>query len=229
MLRRMPLLDGLADDRLAWLAARCTWRTVPAGQHVLSRHADDGGVYFIAAGSVRATMYAASGRQVTFRDVVAGDLFGDLAALDGQPRSVDVMTLADSVVAHLDRAGFLTLLDEEPAVSRRVMLRLVDLVRQLSERVIELSTTSVPQRVHVEVLRLAREAGVAGNESTLDPAPRHADLAAQVSTNREQVTRELSSLTRQGVLRKAGKALVVADVERLARLVDAARAGDPAT
>jgi len=216
----MPLFDGLADERLAWIADRCTWRTVPAGQHVVSRHADEGGVYFIAAGSVRATMYAASGRQVTFRDVVAGELFGDLSALDGRPRSVDVMTLADSVVAHLDRAGFLELLDAEPVVSRRMMLRLVDLVRQLSERVIELSTTSVPRRVHAELLRLAREAGVTGNEAVLDPAPPHADLAAQISTNREQVTRELSALTRQGLLRKAGKALVVADVEGLSRLVD---------
>jgi len=225
----MPLFEGLAEHRLAWLAGRCSWRTVPAGRHVVSRHEDEGGVYFVAAGSVRATMYAASGRQVTFRDVGEGELFGDLAALDGRPRSVDVTTLADSVVAHLDRAGFLTLLDEEPAVSRRIMLRLVDLVRQLSERVIELSTTSVPHRVHAELLRLAQDAGVAGNEATLDPAPRHADLAAQVSTNREQVTRELSALTRQGLLRKSGKALVVADVERLSRLVDAARGGDPAT
>ena len=126
-------------------------------------------------------------------------------------------------MAHLDRTGFLTLLDEEPAVSRRILLRLVDLVRQLSERVIELSTTSVPHRVHAELLRLARDAGVTGNEATLDPAPRHADLAAQVSTNREQVTRELSALTRQGLLRKSGKALVVADVERLVALVEAAR------
>jgi hypothetical protein len=60
---------------------------------------------------------------------------------------------------------------------------------------------------------------VENNQSRLDPAPRHAALASQISTNREQVTRELNVLVRGGVLRKDGKALVVADAARLERMV----------
>jgi DNA-binding IclR family transcriptional regulator len=59
----------------------------------------------------------------------------------------------------------------------------------------------------------------------LEPPPRHADLAAQVGTTREQVTRELSSLTRQGLLQKSGRALLVKDLHRLEELVRGASEG----
>lgn len=225
MLRRVPLLDGLPDERLDTLATVCTWRTLDTGQAVLARDADRGGIFFVISGRVRATMHAANGRQVTFRDLTGGEYFGDLAAIDGQPRSVDVVTLEPSVVAGLARDHFLRLLEEEPVTARRVMERLVMMVRQLSERVIELSTLGVQNRLHAELLRLARHAGVQGNHARLDPAPRHVDLAAQVSTNREQITRELSALTRRGLLRKDGKALLVQDVAELARMVAEVQGG----
>jgi hypothetical protein len=66
---------------------------------------------------------------------------------------------------------------------------------------------------------------VQGNRARIDPAPRHADLASQVSTYREQVTRELSALAKAGVIGKDGKALLVLDVARLERLVKDVRAG----
>ena len=96
------------------------------------------------------------------------------------------------------------------------MRNLAALVRQLSDRVIDLSTLGVQNRVHAELLRLVRgsrhrrQPGAAGSRSR---------PASQISTNREQVTRELNALRRDGVLAKDGKALVVADVQRLVSLV----------
>jgi len=92
-------------------------------------------------------------------------------------------------------------------------------VRLLSERVIELSTLGVQNRIHAELLRIARQAGQPGNRVRIDPAPKHADIASQVSTYREQVTREFSALARQGLLEKDGTALVLTDVARLERIV----------
>jgi len=104
-----------------------------------------------------------------------------------------------------------------------VMQRLASLVRQLSERVIDLSTLGVQNRLHAELLRLARAAGVHDNQARLEPAPRHAALASQISTNREQVTRELNVLVRSGVLLKDGRALLVADAARLESMVSQVR------
>ena len=215
-LRRIALLQGLSDQRLDRLAQQCLWHTVDADHTLMARADDRGEVCFLVSGSVRVTTYSAQGRQVTFRDCEAGEMFGDIAAVDGLPRSADVVTLQPSVVASLDRAAFRALLREEPDVAERVMLRLAALVRQLSERVIDLSTLGVQHRLHAELLRIARLAGVVDNQARLSPPPRHAVLASQISTNREQVTRELGVLAREGLLRKEEQALVLTDVRLLA-------------
>ena len=96
-------------------------------------------------------------------------------------------------------------------------------VRALPERVCEFSTLGVQNRVHAEVLRLARQSGIAKNRSRIEPAPKHADIAAQVSTYREQVTREISRMVKQGLVARDGHALVVQDVAHLEGLVAAVR------
>lgn len=222
-LQHIALLEGLSPQRLDWLAQRCNWHSVDAGTPLLLRSEDTSDVYFLVSGQLRVTTYSANGRQITFRDLQDGEYFGDISAIDGKPRSADGVTLKPTVVASLDRSGFLELLRLETNVAERVMRNLAALVRQLSDRVIDLSTLGVQNRVHAELLRLARSAGVADNRARLDPAPTHAELASQISTNREQVTRELNALRRDGVLAKDGKALVVADVTRLVALVSEVR------
>jgi CRP-like cAMP-binding protein len=196
------------------------WRNYEAGRRIISRNAADRDVYFLVAGRVRITTYSQGGRQVTFRDFTAGETFGEVAALDGEPRSADVIALEATLLASLAPAHFARLLAEEPALGGRVLKRLARLVRSLSERVIDLSTLGVQNRIHAEILRLAREAGVARNRARLDPGPRHADIASQVSTYREQVTRELSALSKSGIIEKDGAALVVRDVARLEKMVE---------
>ncbi|SEA12485.1 Crp/Fnr family transcriptional regulator [Variovorax sp. YR216] len=218
-LKHIALLEGLSQQRLDQLAQQCLWQSVPADTPLLLRSEEKSDVYFLVSGQLRVTTYSANGRQITFRDLNEGEHLGEIAAIDGRPRSADVVTLRPSVVASLDRLAFLELLRSEPTVAERVMQNLTSLVRQLSERVIDLSTMGVQNRVHAEVLRLARESGVEGNRARLDPAPTHAELASRVSTNREQVTRELNALQRAGVIEKDRKALVVLDVQRLVAML----------
>ena len=104
------------------------------------------------------------------------------------------------------------------------MSRLAGLIRSLSDRVVELSTLGVQNRIHAEMLRLARVAGVRRTTRAWRSGPKHADIASQVSTYREQVTRELSALTRSGLLAKEAGALVIRDLARLERMVRESRA-----
>jgi CRP-like cAMP-binding protein len=218
-LKRVRLLAGVPASALERLAQLCRWRHCPAGQRVISREAPDQDVYLIVSGRVRVTSFSASGRQVTFRDIPAGDWFGDFAAIDGLSRSADVVALDDALVAAMRPAVFRDLLHEHPAVCDRMLQRLVTSVRELTERVFDLSTLGVQNRVHAEVLRLARQAGVKANVARIDPAPRHTEIASQVSTYREQVTRELSAMAKQGLVERAGRALVIPDVARLEKIV----------
>jgi CRP/FNR family cyclic AMP-dependent transcriptional regulator len=222
-LRKIALLAGLPSPDLDALAARCAWRRYRAGQRVISRASRDRDVYLVVSGAVRVTSYAASGQQTTFRDVHEGDSFGELAAIDGRPRSADVIAIADSLLASLTPGVFRNLLRDQPTVAEGVLARMCSLVRQLSERLVDLSTLDVQSRLTAELLELARAGRNEGNVATIDPAPRHADLASRISTYREQVTRELSALARAGILERAGRALIVRDVARLARLVAVAR------
>lgn len=224
-LRKIGLLEGLGPEKLDLLARQCVWRTFDAGRHIISRNAADRDVYLLVSGKVRITTYSQAGRQVTFRDIGAGEIFGEVAALDDRPRSADVIALEPALIASLPAAAFRRLLSEDPKVGERMMKRLAGMVRALTERVFDLSTLGVQNRIHAELLRLAREAGVARNEARIDPAPKHADIASQVSTYREQVTRELSALARLGIVGKDGGALVVRDVKRLGKMVEEVKAG----
>jgi len=222
-LRDIELLEGLAPEKLDALARQCVWRNYEAGKRIISRNANDRDVYLLVSGRVRITTYSQGGRQVTFRDIAAGDIFGEVAALDEKPRSADVIALDGALLASMSPSVFRRLLADEPLVGGRVMTRLAALVRSLSDRVIDLSTLGVQNRIHAEILRLARAAGVARNRARLEPGPKHADIASQVSTYREQVTRELSALARAGILEKDGAALVVRDVARLEKMVEDVR------
>jgi CRP/FNR family transcriptional regulator, cyclic AMP receptor protein len=224
-LRRAALLQGLAPERLDALARECAWRHFKPEQRIISRASTDRDLYFIVTGRVRVTTYSATGRQVTFRDFGAGEHFGEVAAIDGMGRSADVIGLASGLLASLSPSALHRLLREEPAVAEHLLRGLAGMVRRLSDRLIDLSTLGVHHRLHVELLRLAREAGVRDNRACLDPAPKHADLASQVSTYREQVTRELSALSRQGLLGKDGRSLLLLDVARLERMVEQTRSG----
>jgi CRP/FNR family transcriptional regulator, cyclic AMP receptor protein len=218
-LKRVRLLEGLSPSAVEQLAQQCRWRRVLAQQRVISREARDQDVYLIVSGRVRITSFSASGRQVTYRDMPAGEWFGDFAAIDGMPRSADVVALEDCVVAAMSPAVFRKLLHEHPTACDRILQRLVSSVRDLTERIFDLSTLGVQNRVHAELLRLGKQTGVKGNVARIHPAPKHAEIASQVSTYREQVTREISAMVKQGLIQRAGRALVIPDVARLEKMV----------
>lgn len=219
-LKKVDLLQGLPPERLEAIGRQCAWRNHDAGAQLVARDADDRDLHLIVSGAVRVTSYSVAGREISFRDLHAGTCYGELSAIDGRPRSADVIALAPSLIASLPRADFLEMLRQEWVVNERVLQRLSDLVRRLTDRVVEVSTLTVQRRLCGELLRLAGPVGADGNQARIDPAPRHAEMASQVSTYREQVTRELSALVKAGVLAKDGRALLVRDLARLQALAN---------
>ena len=222
-LRSIKLLEGVPLPALETLARQCRWRRFTADQRVVSRDASDNDVYLIVSGQVRITSFSLGGREVAYGDMRKGEWFGDFAAIDGLSRSADVVAAEDTLLASMSPALFRQLLREHPEVCDRMMRRLVKSIRELTERVFDFSTLGVQNRLHAELLRLARQAGVAGNVARIDPAPRHAEIAGHISTYREQVTRELSAMVKQGLIQRSGGALVIPDVKRLERVVAEAR------
>jgi CRP/FNR family cyclic AMP-dependent transcriptional regulator len=211
-----------AEDRKA-LADRCHAHRYAARQQIVSHAEQSSDVYFIVGGQVRATIYSAGGKEIAFRDLGAGDMFGDLSAIDGKPRSANVIAVIDSFVISMAGKVFQEVLQAYPAVAMAALQELVDLVRGLCERVIEMSTLGVKNRIHAELLRLAQKKMKDGKTAVLSPAPKHADIASRVSTHREAVTREFNQLAQIGLLERRTGALVVNDVPELGRMVEEVR------
>lgn len=213
-LQKVELFQGLDAVTLGEIAAQCKWTRCKRNQYVARRDADRD-VHFVIAGAVRMAAPAGRGRRVVFRDVAAGDMFGEASVIDGEASFADVLGLRESLLASLPSDRVREIAAKHACVRERLVRRLAASQRELAERMVALQLQPVQRRIRAELARLARLAGVVGHRAHLDPAPPHGDIADRVGTSREQVTRELSRLAREGLLERDGAALVVRDVSAL--------------
>lgn len=229
-LRRLALLQGLGDEVLLEVAAACRFQLVRARHTVMSRADPDRDCYFVLSGKLRAVALSPSGREVSFRDVGAGEILGELAALDGGPRSATVVALQESLLARLSPEALQALMRRHWAVGERMLQQLAHRARTLTERVYELSTLNVQQRLCAELLRLALAAeaaqGAARDRLELAGPPSQRELANRIGTSREEVTRAFGELQRLGVLHSeegcgSQRRLVIEDLHRLAERIEA--------
>ncbi len=216
----IELFDDLGGSDRDALARQCRWHRYAAHKYIIGHQDETNDVYFIVGGRVRVTVFSPSGKEVSFRDLPVGKSFGELAAIDGAPRSATVIALSDTVLASMSAETFRRVLDDHPVVAAKMVQYLAGLVRKLSDRVVEFSVLAVRNRIHAELLRLARDQGLDGDTAVITPVPTHADIASRVSTTREAVTRELNALTSAGLIERRDRAIVIADVTRLAKLVE---------
>jgi CRP/FNR family transcriptional regulator, cyclic AMP receptor protein len=211
-LRGIAILQGLDDEVLQEVARACRFQRVRARQTVMSRADTDRDCCLVLSGRLRVVALSPG-----------GETLGEMAALDGRPRSATVVALQESLLARISPADLQTLMRNHWPVCERLLLHLARAVRALTERVYELSTLSVQQRLCAELLRLALAGeGAAGERVVLHGLPSHKELAARIGTSREQVTRELGELLRLGLLQHEGpERLVIEGLSRLARRIEA--------
>lgn len=207
-----------ADDR-GTIARRCTLHRFARNRVVVRVQDKTNDVYFLVSGLVRATMFSVSGKEVAFRDLGSGEVFGDLAAIDGMPRSSSIVALQDSLILSMSSDVFWEMMKTYPSVATAELKRLTALIRLLSERVFEFSTLGVRNRIHAELLRLAQDHPLGDNTAKISPAPKHADVASRISTHREAVTRELNHLEHSGLIERSSGAIVIRDMARLSKIV----------
>jgi len=223
-LARIALFRDCSDEDRKRVEARCRWRKYQPHDVLIDVGADTHEVHFVVSGRVRVMNHAASGREVSFEDIEAGSIVGELAAIDGGERSASVVAVEPTVTAALDARSFLTMLSDHPDLGLAMLRHLTRMVRHASGRIMELSTLGAHNRVHAELLRLARKA--AGDDATtarIYPIPVHGDLAARVATTRETVARVVSDLTKKDLLKRDGNALVVPDIPALEAMVERVR------
>lgn len=217
----ISLLDGLDPADRRRLESRCTWRRYRMGEKVFDHDSTGREVYFVIEGAVNIVNFSASGREVAFAQAVAGDTLGELAAIDGEPRSASVVASEKTLLAILPPAPFVDLLHSNAEITFRVLQRLVVYVRRDDLRIMELSTLAATHRVYAEILRMAKPDAAVPDLWVVRPLPPLREIASRVSTTRETVARSLGQLYPQGLLRRKGRNLYLMDRGALEEIVRA--------
>ena len=220
-LRTIELLRELDDAALRRLEQRCRWRRCKPRERIIDFGEGGGDVYFITEGAVSVVNVSDSGREIAFATVEAGDIFGELSAVDGQPRSASVIATEAARVAILPAADFVHLLKDHGVVAFKLVERLARMVRAGDRRIMELSTLAAGERVYAELLRMAQPDAATAGLWVVRSLPPLREIASRVSTTRETVARAVSQATATGLLRRKGRNLYLMDRAKLEELVSA--------
>jgi len=227
MTRKSETLAGIflfapLDARaIGQLGTRCSWRRTTSGQWLIDHQDASNDVFFVVRGSVR-VMIQSAGREVLLRQINAGEFFGELAAIDGQPRSSGIVAMTDATIARMPASVFRETLRAHPEVCDRLLAILAGQIRALANRVNEFSTLDVRYRIYAELLRLSRPEPGSERRAIISPPPAHSEIAARVSTRREAVAREFKALERSGLITRRRGAIALSDTRLLRRFIEEA-------
>src|SRR5262245_51934571 len=225
-LARIGLFQSLDATAIQHLDTQCSWRRAPRNAWIIDYQDTSNDVFFVVSGTVRVKIQSVSGREILLREINAGEFFGELAAIDNQPRSSGIVAVTDVTVARMPAAVFRAAVHQHADVCDQLLALLARQVRILANRINEFTTLDVRHRIYAELLRLSRpEAGAEpgrADRAVVSPPPVHAEIAARVSTRREAVAREFKALERRGLIERRRGAIVLTDTNRLQQLIDEA-------
>ena len=218
-LARITLFRSLDPAKIELLDTQCTWHRAARNQWIIDYQDTSNDVFFVVSGTLRVKIQSVSGREVLLREINAGEFFGEIAAIDNQPRSSGILAITDVTFARMPASVFRTTVHEHSDVCDQLLEQLAGYVRTISNRVTEYTTLDARHRIYAELLRLSRPESAMPKRAVVSPPPVHADLAARVSIRRESVTRELKALERAGLIEKRRGALVLTDTEQLRKMI----------
>jgi CRP-like cAMP-binding protein len=215
-----PLAFGsMPGELVTALRPHATVMKAKAGRTLVSPDSGSAEVYWVAQGRVQVMLLSPAGQEVILRDQGAGDMFGEIAAIDRRPRSATIIALDDCVLVRVPGPVFCDAVFGHPVAARWLAMRLTARIRDLTDRVFELNALRVPDRLYCELLRLCGADWGDSNIIVLDPFPTQTELAARIGARREAVSREMGYLSRRGIIGLERRKLTILDLAGLTKLV----------
>lgn len=212
-LARVESLAVLPEPVLKRLAVMLRTHRFDKGATVVRHNDPSRDFYIILSGAVRVSLVGSTGRSLTYQILPAGEMFGEVSAVDGHGRSANVVAEEESVLGSLSAQAFLELAGTSAEFALVILQRLARLNRRLTSRLFEYHTYDVRGRVYLELLRLT----AARTDAPVTITDR--DMASRVGTTRENVSRIHGSLRESGLIRRDKSRLWVLDRDRLATLL----------
>ena len=215
-LAKVPIFSGLTESELAFLAKRAVSRRYSAGESVFGEGEPCLGLYIIESGHVRIFKSSSSGREQVLSLDGPGSSIAEVPVFDGGVYPASATAVEDATLLFVDKQDFRALCLAHPQVGLKVLHVLGARLRRLVEIIEELSFTTVRHRLASYLLRLSQNSGKRTAEGTVVSLPvNNQELAAQIGTVRELVSRNLSRLQAEGLLKIDGREVTLRNLEAL--------------
>lgn len=221
-IRQIPLFQHLTEPQLFDIAKDLVKRRVRRGEY-LFREGDPGEVlYILSAGQVRIYVHGLKNSNETSVILLGrpGDIFGELAIVDGLPRSAGAVAHTDTIVYTIDRLSFRTHMRRYPTLSLNFMQLLSGKVRRSTKQVNSMASMSVSSRLARLLLTLAQDYGqVVEDGVAITTKLNQTDLASLIGATRESTNKALSIFRRRDLIGRHSGRLVIRDPQLLRELV----------
>ncbi|MCK4578809.1 MAG: Crp/Fnr family transcriptional regulator [Candidatus Marinimicrobia bacterium] len=219
LLREVPIFSELRDDDLQTIMDMAVKRSFPKGKMIVIEEDQADTLYIIEKGSVKITRLNEDGREVILAILGSAEFFGEMALLDGQGRSANVMALEDAVLYTLNRRDFLDVLNRFPSISIQLLREMAIRLRKSDQQIKSLSLSDAEHRIGIALHRIADDMGFFKMGQVVVPRlPFQQDIANLAGTSRETVSRMLKNLESKGLLEREGRKLIIKDYATFTRL-----------
>jgi CRP-like cAMP-binding protein len=213
VLRTVPLFADVPEDDLDVLAAGLRRRRYGRGQVIFVEGDPGTNLCIVEQGSVRMSVSSEDGRELVLRMLRPPDFFGELALLDGEPRSTDAIANEPSQLLLLERSDFVRFVESRPRVALALLAVLSRKIRLTSRQAQDVAFLDVPARVARTLLELSHPR----QEGQLSCDLTQTDLARIVGATRESVNKWLGYFERQGLVRRGRGTVAILKPELLRR------------
>jgi CRP/FNR family transcriptional regulator len=222
VLEKTALLSSLSPSELQLLAARTVRKLFSEGELLFSEGEPCNGLHIIALGKVRIFKTSMSGREQVLAVNVPGESIAEIPVFDGGPYPASAVAIEDVEIAFISRRDFNAYCLEHPEVALKVLSVVGARLRRLVGIIEELSFTTIRQRLISALLKLAQSEGKKTERGIEFQLPAtHQELANQLGTVRELISRNLMRLQAEGLLVVDAREIVVKDMKGLSALLDA--------
>ncbi len=215
-----PLFQAMRPVELDEILKFSTERQCPRGAIIVQQGDEGSSMMAVLRGRVRVSVVSSEGKEITLNMIGAGEVFGEIALLDGKPRSADVTAAEDTLLLVVERRHFLPFLRKNEDLFLRLLVVLCERLRRTSLALEELALFELPARLARLLLKLADDYGRPTEGGVrIDLKLSQRDLANQVASSRETVNKQLRIWREDGVVGTDSGYIVVRRIDELKKLV----------
>ncbi|HWU62077.1 MAG TPA: Crp/Fnr family transcriptional regulator [Ensifer sp.] len=214
--RSFPIFEDFSDDLIGLIGEMAVARTWPPGGSIFQRGDEGGFMIALSSGRIRISLVTQQGKELVLRHVEPGTILGEMALLDGEPRSADATAAVASEGYIIAKRDFTSLIDTHPQAARAVIRYLTRRLRETTDQLETIALYDLEARVARFLLTTLRQIHGADlpDRASLQLALSQTDIAGILGASRPKINRAIVSLEERGAIRRNGS-IMECHTERL--------------